>query len=84
MKDPISFSKVSLEWRAVVQIVTIAKFRRPSTPKNCNIHAYHVWRWQTRQDDPNQQPINGMKCQCGCLTWSFRPNIGEREVSEEG
>jgi len=70
-----AFSREPLEWRAVVQIITIAKFRRPRTPKTCNIHAYHVWRWQARPDDPNQQPIDWMKCQCGCLTWEeFRPN----------
>ena len=73
IRAALAFSREPLEWRVVVQIVTIAKFRRPRTPKNCNIHAYHVWRWQTRSQDPNQQPIDGMKCRCGCLTWTFRP-----------
>lgn len=56
-----AFSKKPLEWRAraVVQIVTIAKFKRPATPKNCNIHAYHVWGWWARPYDP----------------WTFRPKL---------
>jgi hypothetical protein len=44
------------QWRAVVQIVTIARFRRPLNPRRCNIHRYHVWRWQTLTNDPNEQP----------------------------
>jgi hypothetical protein len=71
MKD----KHLGLEFRAVIQVVTIAKFRKPRAPKNCNIHAYHVWGWWTRPDDPNQQPIDGMNCQCGCLTWTFRANL---------
>lgn len=59
--------------RAVIQIVTIARFRRPQNPRRCNIHRYHVWRWTTLVNDPNEQPIDGMKCQCGCLEWTHRP-----------
>lgn len=75
MPRTVPFSREPLEWRAIVQIVTIAKFRRPAEPKRCNIHAYHVWRWQTRKDDPNQQPLDGRKCQCGCLTWTYRASL---------
>ena len=60
------------QWRAVVQIVTIARFRRPTNPQRCNVHRYHVWRWKTLANDPNWQPLTGMTCQCGCLTWTAR------------
>lgn len=60
------------EWRAVVQVITIARFRRPRNPVNCHVHRYHVWRWQTLANDPNWQPIAGLKCQCGCLEWTHR------------
>ncbi|MDP3720790.1 MAG: hypothetical protein Q8T13_23760 [Acidobacteriota bacterium] len=59
-------------WRVVVQVVTIARFRRPENPKRCNIKCYHVWRWETLESDPNQMPLEGMKCQCGALTWTPR------------
>ena len=58
--------------RAVIQIVTIARFRRPSNPRRCNVHRYHVWRWTTLANDPDWQPIDGLKCQCGGLDWTHR------------
>lgn len=59
--------------RVVVQVVTVARFRRPWNPRRCNVHRYHVWRWKTLATDPNMQPLDGMACQCGGLTWTHRP-----------
>lgn len=73
----VPFEKPKREIRAVVQVVTIARFRRPKDPRRCNVRAYHVWRWETLEGDPAWQPIDGMKCQCGCLTWEFRPEKPE-------
>lgn len=70
-KAPIA-STNKTEWRAVVQIVTIARFRRPANPRRCNVHRYHVWRWKALVNDPNTQPMSGMACECGCLTWTER------------
>lgn len=71
MSEPIPFTN-EMETRAVVQIVTIARFRRPLNPRRCNVHRYHVWRWKTLANDPNCQPIGGMKCECGGLEWTRR------------
>ena len=71
MTEAISFSNAR-EWRTVVQIVTIARFRRPHDPRTCNVHRYHVWRWQTLANDPNYQPFDGMPCACKGLTWTHR------------
>lgn len=79
MSEPIKFTDEK-QVRSVVQVVTIARFRRPADPRNCNIHRYHVWRWTTLPNDPNHQPIDGMKCQCGCLTWTHRA-LQEAETS---
>lgn len=49
--------------RVVVLVVTIAKFRRPTNPRRCNVHRFHVWRWRGGPNAPS-----GLKCQCGCLT----------------
>lgn len=76
----VPFGKRQRQVRAVIQIITIARFRRPRDPKRCNVHAYHVWRWETFVDDgPRMQPIDGMKCQCGCLTREFRPEKPEAQ-----
>ena len=82
MPEPLTFTN-EREWRAVVQIVTIARFRRPQVPRKCNIHRYHVWRWQTLVNDPNYQPIDGMKCQCGGLTWTHRKALDETRPTGE-
>lgn len=74
MSKPLAFSSEK-QWRAIVQIVTIARFRRPHNPRRCNIRRYHVWRWQTLATDPNRQPLDGVRCQCGGLTWTHRANI---------
>lgn len=68
-------SEPKLEWRSVSQIVTYASFKRPKFPKKCDVHKYHVWRWQAQPDDPAKQPIAGMKCQCGLLEWTHRKNL---------
>lgn len=62
----------TMEWRAIAQVVTTARFRRPLNPRRCNAHRYHVWRWKALATDPNAQPIDGMKCQCGALPWTYR------------
>lgn len=67
-----------LVWRSLAQVVTIAPFRKPAAPKRCSLHRYHVWRWQTVESDPNQQPLAGMTCQCGGLTWETRESVGGR------
>jgi hypothetical protein len=61
------------EWRTVAQVVTVARFRRPSSPRYCRGHLYHVWRWKAVISDPIRQPIAGMRCQCGALVWTHRP-----------
>ena len=61
--------------RVVVQIVTVARFTRPGNPRRCDVHRYHVWRWETLANDPHVQPIDGMPCQCGGLTWTHRPTL---------
>ncbi len=65
--------------RVVVQVVTAARFRKPSNPRACDVHRYHMWRWTTLADDPNWQPIDGLKCQCGCLTWTHREDSARKE-----
>ena len=50
------------DW-CVVQVVTIAKFRRPKNPRRCNMHRYHVWRWRGGPSAPT-----GLKCQCGLIS----------------
>lgn len=61
--------------RGVVQEITIAKYRRPRDPRRCSVHRYHVWRWTTDDNDTNEQPVDGMPCQCGALTWTHRPQL---------
>lgn len=53
-----------------IQVITVAKFRRPSKPPTrCNVHRYHVWTWESFEDEPDlSTPPKGSKCQCGCLT----------------
>lgn len=77
--NPIEFTAEKQE-RAVVQVITIARFKRPDNPRRCNVHRYHVWRWTTLANDPNWQPIDGMKCVCGCLDWTRRNDPPQEKV----
>lgn len=53
---------VYIEERTVVQVVTVAKFRRPPNPRRCNARRFHVWRWRGGPIAPG-----GLTCQCGLL-----------------
>lgn len=65
--DVMSVTDIRTYEHVKVQLVTIAKFRRPAKPRTCNVHRYHVWIF--RNHDPDDWTIpKGMKCQCGCLT----------------
>lgn len=58
-------------WKTAIQIMTIAKVNRRTVPRTCNVHKYHVWRWQGLRT----QPKDGAKCACGGLDWTHRPNV---------
>jgi hypothetical protein len=53
---------VAIAERCIVQVVTIAKFRRPANPRRCSIKLYHVWRWRGGPVPPPDLP-----CQCGAI-----------------
>lgn len=53
---------VQMADRCVVICVTVAKFKRPSNPRKCNVHRFHVFRWRGGPRAPT-----GTTCQCGCL-----------------
>jgi hypothetical protein len=65
----MSRKKPDTEIRAIAQIITAAKFRRPGNPRTCSVHKFHLWRWKAKRDDPSDAPPAGKKCQCGLLRW---------------
>lgn len=48
--------------RCVVQVITIARFRRPENPRRCSLKRYHVYRWRGGPKAPPET-----RCQCGVL-----------------
>lgn len=57
---------------AVMQIVTIAPFKRLPVVRRCDVHRYHAWIWRSPEKldlaDLKQHIPHGLKCQCGALT----------------
>lgn len=67
--------------RGIVQVVTVAKFRRPRNPVKCNVHRFHVWWWDTIVSDQSQQPPTGHLCACGAIPWSHHPELDAAVVA---